>query len=132
MGFEGEEVAVRIDGPNESDERKQQNTGCPEYEESDHDTENVFDGRFHKGNAVATAAAAKCQDLLDFAQDNGLILAFAVVAIIILLEWKSVLWRRWRKYTVGAAVFLINTAVILGMASLLIIAAITAPMLVHR
>ena len=70
--------------------------------------------------------------VMDFAQDNVLILAFAAVAIIILLEWKSVLWRRWRKHSVGIAVFLINTAVILGMASLLIIAAITAPMLINR
>ena len=61
LGFEGEEITGRIDGPNECDDRKEENTGCPEYEESDQDTENVFDGRFHNGNAAATAAAAKFQ-----------------------------------------------------------------------
>ena len=41
-------------------------------------------------------------------------------------------WHRWRKYTVGTAVFLINTAVILGLASLLLITSIAAPALLHR
>ena len=70
--------------------------------------------------------------IMDFAQDNWLILTVTLLAIIILLEWKSNLWRRWRKYTVGTAVFLINTAVTLGLASLLVIAAIAGPMLINR
>jgi hypothetical protein len=70
--------------------------------------------------------------VMDFAQDNALTLTVAAVAIIILLEWKSALWRRWRKYTLGTAVFLINTAVILGLASLLLIAALAAPIMANR
>ena len=70
--------------------------------------------------------------IMDFAQDNWLILTAGMLAFIILLEWKSLHWRRWRKYTVGTAVFLINTAVILGLASLLLIVAIAAPALLHR
>ena len=70
--------------------------------------------------------------IMDFAQYNWLILSAAILAVILLLEWKSSLWRCWRKYTIGTAVFLINTAVILGMASLLLITAIAAPALLHR
>ena len=70
--------------------------------------------------------------IMDFAQDNWLILTAALLAGILLLEWKSALWRRWRKYTVATAVFLINTTVIVGMASLLVIVGIAAPMLINR
>ena len=70
--------------------------------------------------------------LIDFAHDNALILILAAVAIVILLEWKAARSShllRWRKYAVGTAVFLINTAVLIGLGSLLLIAAIAAPAL---
>jgi hypothetical protein len=70
--------------------------------------------------------------VMDFVQENAITLTSAAVAVILLLEWKSAFWRRWRKYAVGTAAFLINTAVIVGMASLLLIAAMAAPMLVNR
>ncbi len=68
--------------------------------------------------------------VIDFAHDNALILILAAVAIVILLEWKAARSShllRWRKYAVGTAVFLINTAVLIGLGSLLLIAAIAAP-----
>ena len=67
--------------------------------------------------------------VMDFAQDNALTLTLTAISIILLLESKSALWRRWRKYSIATAVFLINTVVILGLASLLLIAAVVAPTL---
>ena len=68
----------------------------------------------------------------DFVQDNWLVMAGLLIAVVVLLEWKSTLWGRWRNWTIGTGVFLINTAVLFGLASLLIVTAIAGPMLIHR
>ena len=70
--------------------------------------------------------------MLDFVQGNWMVMAAVLVAGVALLEWKSGLWRRWRNWTIGLAVFVINTAVIFGLASLLVVAAIVGPMLINR
>ena len=68
----------------------------------------------------------------DFVQENVFVLAGLVLGFVVLLEWKSVLWRRWRKGLLGATAFVINTAVIFGMANLLVVTAIVGPMLGAR
>jgi hypothetical protein len=70
--------------------------------------------------------------VMDFLQDNWMVMTAVLVGLVALLEWKSGLWRRWRNWTIGAAVFLINTAVIFGLASLLVVTAIAGPMLMNR
>ncbi|MGZ8921483.1 MAG: hypothetical protein ACXW3L_10885 [Limisphaerales bacterium] len=69
---------------------------------------------------------------MDFVQDNGMVMAGLLVAVVALLEWKSGLWRRWRNWAIGTAVFVVNTAVIFGLASLLVVTAMVGPMLVNR
>ena len=70
--------------------------------------------------------------VMDFVQDNWMLIVAALLGLVVLLEWKSGLWRRWRNWVIGTAVFLINTAVIFGLASLLVVAAIAGPMLINR
>ena len=70
--------------------------------------------------------------MLDFVQENWMLMAAALLAAVALLEWRSGLWRRWRNWTIGTAVFVINTAVIFGLASLLVVTAIVGPMLINR
>jgi hypothetical protein len=70
--------------------------------------------------------------MLDFVQENWMVIAAGLVGLVALLEWKSGLWRRWRNWMIGTAVFVVNTAVILGLASLLVLTAIVGPMLIHR
>jgi hypothetical protein len=70
--------------------------------------------------------------VMDFVQDNWMVIAAVLMGLVALLEWKSGLWRQWRSWTIGTAVFVINTAVIFGLASLLVVTAIVGPMLINR
>ena len=70
--------------------------------------------------------------VMDLLQSYWMVVTCILVGLVALLEWKSGLWRRWRNWVIGAAVFVINTAVIFGLASLLVVTAIVGPMLINR
>ena len=70
--------------------------------------------------------------VMDLLQSYWMVVTCVLAGLVALLEWKSDLWRRWRNWTIGTAVFVINTAVIFGLASLLVVAAIVGPMLINR
>jgi hypothetical protein len=68
------------------------------------------------------------QTLLFFA-DHGLLIATAIVALLILLEWRSTRWPRYRRATVGAGAFLVNTIVLLSFFMMFLTALVVAPAL---
>jgi heme/copper-type cytochrome/quinol oxidase subunit 3 len=61
--------------------------------------------------------------------EYGLWIAVAVVAALIVLEWRSKRWPRYRRAAVGTTVFLLNSAVLLLITVTLTIALLAAPAL---
>lgn len=67
----------------------------------------------------------------DLVKNNFILLALGASAILILLEWRSHRWARYRRLVFGVLVFGLNSAVLVLFAILLVLACIAAPMLLH-
>ena len=82
--------------------------------------------------ADANAGPFTLFTVMDFVQDYWLLLMCGAVGLLLLLEWRLPVWRSYRRAWLGTFVFLLNSVVILGMANLLIIAAIAGPQIINR
>ena len=70
-------------------------------------------------------AWAKIGQVMVFLTSHGILLSGAVVLAFMLLEWRSNGWRRYRRATVGAGIFVFNFAVLLSI-TLMVISALLA------
>ena len=80
---------------------------------------------FQASPALAAADAAR------FVFSHGLLLSAGVLLTLILLEWRSSIWPRYRRAFVGVAAFLVNTSVLLFMTGMLVSALLAAPALLR-
>ena len=66
----------------------------------------------------------------DFFIQHGVVMTLGVVAMLILVEWRSGgWWPRYRRASVGTMVFILNSAVLILIATMLCSAMIAAPAL---
>ncbi len=65
-------------------------------------------------------------------KDHGLVISVALIFTLILLEWRSTKWPRYRRATLGFLVFLLNLLVLLSIFMMFITAMVTAPALLHH
>ena len=66
-----------------------------------------------------------------FVTQHFIVLAVTVIAAVVLLEWRSSQWPRYRKATVGVAAFLTNTAILIFITLMFMTALMAAPALVQ-
>jgi type II secretory pathway component PulF len=83
------------------------------------------DAGFYSASARFVMATA------DFITDHGLLIGAAILIVLGLLEWRSSRWPRYRRGFVGVAVFLLNSAVLIGITAMFATALIAAPALFH-
>ena len=63
---------------------------------------------------------------------HGGLACAAFLAPLIALEWRSSRWPRYRRAAAGVAVFLLNTAVLVGISTMIVSATVAADVLLHR
>jgi hypothetical protein len=63
--------------------------------------------------------------------DHGVLFLLLVAAVIVVLEWFSENWVRYRRIVTGFAVFLLNTVILSSFFALLITFAMVAPALMN-
>ena len=64
-----------------------------------------------------------------FIIEHGLVLSATIILILVLLEWRSARWPRYRRASVDVAAFLVNTAVLVFITAMFMTALISAPAL---
>lgn len=62
-----------------------------------------------------------------FLWHNSLLIAGALIALLILLEWRSGKWPRYRRATVGVGVFLLNSLILIAFFMMFLAAIVAAP-----
>jgi len=67
-----------------------------------------------------------------FMEQHATLLLLGFVALMILLEWRSSKWPRYRKVAMGAGAFLLNAAVLLLITALVVSATLAAPPRFHH
>jgi hypothetical protein len=70
--------------------------------------------------------------LSDLYIDWGILVMGAVVVMLVLLEWRSSRWPRYRRAFLGFTVFILNSAVLVLIWVMLVSALLAAPALMHR
>lgn len=70
--------------------------------------------------------------LSDFCMDHGLLLFAVIIISLVFLEWRASIWPRYRRGFFSAAVFCINTAVLVLMSSIVISLLIVIPPLLSQ
>jgi len=66
-----------------------------------------------------------------FMEQHATLLLLGFVVLMVLLEWRSSAWPRYRKMTMGVGAFLLNAAVLLLITTLVVSATIAAPSFHH-
>lgn len=61
-----------------------------------------------------------------FVTQHVVLIAAVVIALVVLLEWRSRRWPRYRRVSVGVTAFLANTMILVFMAAMLVTAMIAA------
>jgi hypothetical protein len=67
-----------------------------------------------------------------FVSEHFLLIAIAVIGLLILLEWRSAKWPRYRRVTVGTGAFVVNSLVLFSIFLLLLALMVMAPGMAHR
>ncbi|HMJ67213.1 MAG TPA: permease prefix domain 1-containing protein [Candidatus Binatia bacterium] len=67
-----------------------------------------------------------------FVSEHFLLIATAVIGLLILLEWRSAKWPRYRRATVGTGAFLLNSLVLISIFVMLLAVMVMAPAMAHR
>lgn len=80
----------------------------------------------------AGVAQLAFKDGVLFLMQHNVAIVAAIVLPLILLEWRSAKWPRYRRATVGVGVFLLNAAVLVGITLMVIAALLAAPALLHH
>jgi hypothetical protein len=70
--------------------------------------------------------------LTNFFGDHGHLIATAVIAMLVVFEWRAGAWPRYRRLTVGTSAFVLNLVVLLSIFAMLLAMMIMAPALAHH
>jgi hypothetical protein len=63
---------------------------------------------------------------------NGLLIWGSIVALLLLLEWRSSQWPRYRRAVVGFGMFLLNAIILISIFMMVVAALLAAPALMHH
>jgi hypothetical protein len=69
--------------------------------------------------------------MMGILREHGMLLLAALILSIALLEWRAGMWPRYRRTSVGVAVFLVNSALMLLIVGMFTLALMAAPALFH-
>lgn len=69
--------------------------------------------------------------MTSFIAENTLLIVAATLLLLALLEWRSSTWARYRRASIGGAVFAFNTAVLVLITLMVVLALLAAPGLMH-
>src|SRR5216684_7430750 len=83
------------------------------------------------GEAGGLALPAVIRIMIGLAE-HGVLIAGAIILLLILLEWRSSKWPRYRRAAVGLGAFLLNSVVLIAMFMTVITALLVAPALLHH
>jgi hypothetical protein len=75
--------------------------------------------------------AQRMMQVSQFLMSHGIFVAAAIILPLVLLEWRSNRWPRYRRASVDVATFLVNTAVLVLMTGMLATALLAAPALLR-
>jgi len=67
-----------------------------------------------------------------FVSEHVMLIAGAVIGLLILLEWRSAKWPRYRRVTVGTGAFVVNSLVLFSIFMMLLALMVMAPAMAHR
>ena len=70
--------------------------------------------------------------IMSLFQDYGIFIAGATILLLILLEWRSSKWPRYRRTAVGLGAFLLNSVVLVSIFMMVVTAMVVAPALLHH
>jgi hypothetical protein len=65
-------------------------------------------------------------------REHGLLLSVGIIGILILLEWRSREWPRYRRAVIGSGAFLVNFVVLFSMFMMFFATLVAAPGLIHH
>ncbi len=83
------------------------------------------------GEAGGLALPAIIRIMIGLAE-NGVLIAGAIILMLILLEWRSSKWPRYRRAAVGIGAFLLNSVVLISIFMMVVTALLVAPALLHH
>ena len=90
---------------------------------------NLTTSAFNDAPHLAKAALGISKAMILFVTPHCLLISSVICFAIILLEWRSTQWRRYRRVAIGAGVFLINFTVLISITMMVVIALVAAPRL---
>jgi hypothetical protein len=64
--------------------------------------------------------------------EHGLFISVGIILMLVLLEWRSGKWPRYRRAAVGIGAFLLNAAVLISIFMMVVTALLAAPALMHH
>jgi hypothetical protein len=67
-----------------------------------------------------------------FLWHNSLLIGGAIIALLVLLEWRSSAWARYRRATVGVGVFFLNSMILIAFFMMFLAAIVAAPALARH
>ena len=70
--------------------------------------------------------------IMSLFHDYGIIVAGAIILMLILLEWRSSTWPRYRRTAVGLGAFLLNSVVLISIFMMVVTAMVVAPALLQH
>jgi hypothetical protein len=85
----------------------------------------------NSGDRIWSLTHSNFQTIGVFA-DYGLFMAMGLVLGLILLEWRSGKWHRYRRATIGIGAFLLNLLVLISIFMMILTALVAAPALVQQ
>jgi hypothetical protein len=83
------------------------------------------------GDTIWSLTRSNFQTIGVFA-DYGLFMAMGLALGLILLEWRSANWRRYRRATIGISAFLLNLLVLVSIFMMILTALVAAPALMQH
>lgn len=69
--------------------------------------------------------------MTSFIAENTLLMVVGTFLLLVLLEWRPSVWSRYRRASIGGAVFVLNTAVLVLITIMVVLALVAAPGLMH-
>jgi len=86
----------------------------------------------HAAGVVFPAIFDTTMGLLALLRQDHLILIGAIAIALLLLEWRSAAWPRYRRTAMGVGVFVVNTGALVSITMMFVMVVLAAPHLMHQ
>jgi hypothetical protein len=84
------------------------------------------------GSATLPAFSRFNIGIAELIRDHFLYLASGVIIALVLLEWRSAIWRRYRRAVIGLTAFVLNFSLLVSLFLILVTAALVAERIAHH